>query len=204
MFSFYGNKVITTGEGGMLVTSKERLAKRARFVANHSMHPRRRYWHPVIGFNYRLSNIQAALGLAQLERIDELLADKQRIFHWYQELLADTEVELNPCAPGVLNSFWLVCALLPRGLSRDGVISQLREYGIETRPLFYPMHTLPAFRKYAQARPTPAVAADIAARGISLPSGVKLSQEDVYCVANALKRVVHDRLRKGSVTSLNR
>jgi perosamine synthetase len=191
IFSFFGNKLITTGEGGMLVTGDHRLAKRARFLASYAMHPRRRYWHPVIGFNYRLSNIQAALGLAQLERIGQLLSKKLQIFRWYQEFLAESELELNPSTPETSNSYWLVCALLPNKVSRDAVMRELQEYRIETRPFFYPMHTLPPFRKYAQSHPTPVVAADIANRGINLPSGVNLSEEDVYHVAHALTRAVH-------------
>jgi perosamine synthetase len=190
IFSYYGNKLITTGEGGMLVTNDKRLADRARFLANHAMHPRRRYWHPVIGANYRLSNVQAALGVAQLERIDELLLQKLKVFRWYEQFLAGSAIELNPSGPSTRNSYWLVCALLPRGVSRDAVMRELNQRAIDTRPLFYPMHTLPPLRKYANADHPPVIAADIASRGINLPSGVKLSKADVRYVADTLKEVL--------------
>jgi perosamine synthetase len=187
IFSFYGNKTITAGEGGILVTDDAALADRARLLANHAMDPERRYWHAEIGYNYRLSNIQAALALAQFERLEKLLERKREIFEWYGEALRGIgEVQLNPCMPWAENSYWLTCALLPRDVSSEAVMSNLRAAGIETRPFFTPMHLLPPFRNRPNRLRRLPIAEDLASRGINLPSSVKLSREDVRYIAAAL------------------
>jgi perosamine synthetase len=194
VFSFYGNKTITAGEGGMLVTDDAELAGRARLLSNHAMDPERRYWHSELGYNYRLSNIQAALGLAQFERIERLLELKRGIFKWYSELLRGIEgLELNPCMPWADNSYWLACALLPRSVSRDAVIKSMKVAGIETRPFFTPMHLLPLFHD-SGAGSLP-VAEDLASRGINLPSSVKLSKEDVHYISTVLLQCIQQAVR---------
>jgi perosamine synthetase len=110
VFSFYGNKIITTGEGGMITTNDEKIYEKARYLRDHAMSKEKRYWHTEIGYNYRLTNIQAALGLAQLERIDEIIQKKKEIFNWYQEGLKGLEnIKLNPEKEWAKNVYWMVC-----------------------------------------------------------------------------------------------
>lgn len=139
VFSFYGNKVITTGEGGMITTDNEELYEKAKYLRDHAMSKEKRYWHTEIGYNYRITNLQAALGLAQLERIEELILKKRQIFKWYKELLQDIEgIRLNPEKKGVKNVFWMVCLVLDKDfkIGRDELIKKLKEKGIDTRPFF--------------------------------------------------------------------
>jgi perosamine synthetase len=197
-FSFYGNKLITTGEGGMLITDDVAIAERARFLRDHSMSKQKRYWHPEIGYNYRLTNVQAALGLAQLERIDELLARKRAIMGWYREFLHGcNDLMLNPAEPWALSSYWMVSALLPASLVPERVALKLRAAGIDTRPFFPPMHTLPFYRGCGDGgdatRCFP-VAEDLAAHGLSLPSGSRLDCDDVRYIAEIVKQVLDEQL----------
>src|SRR5581483_8098019 len=115
VFSFYGNKIVTTGEGGMLVTGDRTLAERARFLRDHAMSPSRRYYHPEIGYNYRLTNLQAALGLAQLERVDEFIARRVEVMRWYREELRDRpDLILNPDLPWARSADWMVSMVFPK------------------------------------------------------------------------------------------
>jgi perosamine synthetase len=200
-FSFYGNKLITTGEGGMLVTDDGAIAERARFLRDHSMSKQKRYWHPEIGYNYRLTNVQAALGLAQLERIDELLARKRAIMSWYREFLCGrTGLMLNPAEPWALSSYWMVSALLPESFAPEYVASKLRGAGVDTRPFFPPMHTLPFYRGYGssgEATRCFPVAEDLADRGLSLPSGARLDRADVRYIAEVVKQVLDEEVVGG-------
>ena len=149
IFSFYGNKLITSGEGGMLVTNDSALAERANFLHDHAMRPETRYYHSEIGYNYRITNLQAALGLAQLRRAPELIARKREIMSWYREFLGDREdLKLNPSMPWADSSFWMVCALLPSRLDPASMMTELRASGIDSRPFFKPLHSLPPTRKY--------------------------------------------------------
>src|SRR5260370_19689395 len=111
-FSFYGNKLVTTGEGGMVVTNDDGLAERLRLLRGHGMDPQRRYWHPLVGFNYRMTNIAAALGLAQMERIDRLLQDRKQIAAWYNERLGNVRSLVLPVeAAGASSAFWMYSVL---------------------------------------------------------------------------------------------
>jgi len=185
VFSFYGNKIITTGEGGMVVTDSEEIYRTARLLRDHGMSPEKRYWHTRIGYNYRMTNLQAALGVAQLERVEELLSMRSRMFGWYRELLAEApEVRLNPAASWASPVCWMVCALLGEGEGerREEIQSRLHACGVDSRPFFYPISSLPIYGSRAQAPR----AAEIAARGILLPSSVSLSREQVERVTTAL------------------
>lgn len=197
VFSFYGNKLITTGEGGMLVTSDRGLAERARYLRDHAMSKDRRYWHSEVGYNYRMTNVQAAMGLAQLERIDSFLGHKREILNWYRADLGGA-ITLNPGLPWARSSYWLSCALLPDAAIRDAVMIALRERGVDTRPFFFPLHALPPYvdaPRYGAASTACLVAEDIGARGINLPSS-KLSRDDVSHISatllDVLARIVAD------------
>jgi perosamine synthetase len=188
-FSFYGNKIITTGEGGMVVCDDDRLAKRVRQLHGQGQDPERRYWFPMVGFNYRMTNIEAAIGLAQLERLDWHLARRREIASWYREELAGEEgIELSPEEPWARSAFWIMCAVLDKDRfgQRDEAMRVLDEAGIETRPFFYPMHTLPMYEQDNEGKEFP-VADDLASRGLNLPSSATLAREDVARVCAALR-----------------
>ncbi len=195
VFSFYGNKLITTGEGGMLTTDDEALAGRARFLKGHAMTRERRYFHDELGFNYSMTNIQAALGVAQLERIEEFIARKRAIFTRYAARLSSLGLVSNAERAGYVAVFWMVCAVLTSGdaARRDALCARLREHGIETRPFFAPMSHLPHLAAYrsvcADGEGCP-VAARLAERGFNLPSGCGLTDDDIDYVCDALAAVL--------------
>jgi perosamine synthetase len=177
-FSFYGNKVITTGEGGVLLTDNPAWDDRARLLRDHAMSRTERYFHPEIGYNYRLTNIQAALGVAQLERIEEFIAAKRRNAALYQERLAGVPgITPAPEAPWARNVYWMYSILVGKEypLSRDELMRQLKARGVDTRPFFHCIHTMPCH----QRDDTLPVAEDLAARGINLPSSTKLTEEQI-------------------------
>ena len=152
-FSFYGNKIITTGEGGMVVTDDDALAARLRLYRGQGVDPQRRYIHPVVGFNYRMTNIAAAIGLAQLERIDMILAARRQVADWYAERLAGiSSLRLLGAEPWAVPVPWLVTVLLTEGGAneRDAVMATLLADGIDSRPVFYPMHEQPPYREEAR------------------------------------------------------
>ena len=192
VFSFYGNKIVTCGEGGMVVTDDPELARKVRLFKGQGMDPARRYWFPTIGYNYRMTNIEAAIGLAQLEKVDWLLARKREIAEQYAQCLRDVSgVSLQPEKEWARNVYWMNSALLDPSVrsSRDEVMRRLDEAGIETRPFFYPMHTLPMYRESVAGRVLP-VAGDVAMRGMNLPSSVLLTAGDVEYVCDNLARAM--------------
>lgn len=184
-FSFYGNKIITTGEGGMLTTDDDELAEKARWLRDHGMSPTKRYWHPVIGFNYRLTNIQAALGVAQMERIEDFVARKRGIAALYNDLLKRIPgIKLPPEEPWARNVFWMYSILVGQefGVSRDALMEHLKSRGIDSRPFFHPIHTLPPYHD-GQSLP---VAERLAQQGMNLPSAVTLTDKDIRRVVHAI------------------
>ncbi len=150
-FSFFGNKVITCGEGGMVLTQDEALARKIRQLKGQGQDFERRYWFPVVGYNYRMTNVAAALGLAQLEKIDDYLAARDEIASWYREELAGCpDLALAAVDPGERAVCWLFSVVLQRlprhaGEERDSVMARLRQAGVDSRPFFYPCHTLPPY-----------------------------------------------------------
>jgi perosamine synthetase len=187
-FSFYGNKIITTGEGGMVVTDDDALAARMRQLRGQGQDPDRRYWFPLVGFNYRMTNVAAAIGLGQVERFDWHLERRRENAGWYRERLREhSSLQFSPEAAWARSSYWINCVVLGDDveIERDAMMAALAERGIETRPFFYSMHTLPMYRDGAEGRSFP-VADALSARGINLPSSAELSQEDVEYVCDAL------------------
>jgi len=185
-FSFFGNKIVTTGEGGMITTDDDDLAARLRLFRGQGMDPSRRYWFPVVGYNYRMTNIQAAIGLAQMETIDQALAERDRLAKWYDAALEplDSQIVRPHCQAWAGQVFWMYNIFLREGGEerRNAVMRELDEKGIETRPVFYPMHVLPP---YAQESDFPV--ADLwAQRGINLPTHQALSRDDVQRIAESL------------------
>lgn len=185
-FSFFGNKTITTGEGGMVVARDPALVQRLRLVKGQGQSPTRRYWHVELGFNYRMTNICAAIGLAQLERLPEILARKRRIVDLYRASLADLPVTLQRPQTNVRSAEWLLSLLLPERCDREAVMAAMEAAGVETRPVFYCAHQMPMYDR-GQRLP---VAEAIAARGMSLPSFPSLTDEEVTVVAAVLREAL--------------
>ncbi len=187
-FSFFGNKIITTGEGGMVMTPHADLADHIRQLKGQGQDPTRRYWHSIVGYNYRMTNVQAAIGLAQLERIETLLAERDTIAEWYRrELRGMPGIALQGREEHVRNACWLFSLLLEPGSrqKRDHVIALMLQAGVETRPFFYPVHTLPPYRASA-VLPGCSSAERISANGLSLPTWVGITQDHVRRVCEAL------------------
>ena len=204
VFSFYGNKIITTGEGGMITTDDEELCQTAKRLRDHAMHPIRRYWHGEIGYNYRMTNLQAALGMAQLKRIDEFSRRRRELMEWYRAGLGHrAELRLNCEATWAANAYWMVCLEVDgmNEASRQSLMANLRARGVDSRPYFYPVSDMPMYRN----ADTP-VAHRVSPRGINLPTFVDLSREKVdYICATVeraldgltLERRTHVRSRRG-------
>lgn len=184
-FSFYGNKTITTGEGGMVVTNDDMLAVRVRRLKGQGLAPYREYWHDIVGYNYRMTNIAAAIGLAQLENAQLFLERKRAIAEQYRTHLAGTLFTIHSEAPGVRHSYWMVSILAPTADERDRIRAELARHGIETRPTFFPVHTMPMYaHRYERHR----IAETIGLRGINLPSYPALSPSQIEEICDALKR----------------
>jgi len=186
-FSLFGNKVITTGEGGIVTTDDERLAERMRRIRGQGMDPKRRYWFPEVGYNYRMTNLAAALGVSQLKKIDRLIAAHRQVAHWYLQELAEVPGLVMPVEREDVHSvFWLFSLRLraaeDRPELRDELMWRLLEDGIDTRPFFHPMHTMPVYDQDGDFR----VADRIARSGLSLPSSPRLDHDDVRHIAGRL------------------
>jgi len=185
-FSFYGNKVVTTGEGGMLLLDDEALYERAKMLRDHAMSPTNRYYHPYIGYNYRLTNVQAAIGLAQIERLDEFVIAKRRNAELYAEYLVDIPgITLQPEADWAKSVYWMYSILVnePYSLSRDALMAVLREQGVDTRPFFHAIHTMPCHKR-DESLP---VAESLARTGINLPSSVKLTEKQIVYICEQIR-----------------
>ena len=189
IFSFFGNKIITTGEGGMVVTDRDDLAGKIRLLRDHGMSRERRYWHTELGYNYRMTNIQAALGVAQMERIDTILEAKQRLAQRYAAGLRDVSgLILPPAAAWAEPVCWLYSILVDSsafGMDRDALMGELKAHGIETRPFFVPAHQQPIYDTQ-QSLPN---AEHLGAVGLSLPSSSNLRPQDADHVIQAIREI---------------
>ena len=194
VFSFHGSKTLTTGEGGMLVTDREDILKRVTALQNHGQTADGPlYFNEEIGFKYKMSSMQAALGLAQLERIEGLIDRKREIFSWYQEELIGVDgVQLNREPPETKNSYWMVTAIVDDrfDLPKTRLMEALSAEGIDTRPFFYPLSALPAYQllggEEVWLKKNP-VAYRLSRQAINLPSALSLNRDDVRRVCGALK-----------------
>jgi perosamine synthetase len=177
----------------MLVTDDEQLFQRVSVLRDHGRAPRdTMFFNREVAFKYKMSSMQAALGLAQLERIDELVERKREIFRWYRANLAGRpELTLNDEAPGTKNAYWMVTVIVDPelGVPKEELIHQLRAADIDTRPFFHPLSSIPAYADSPSAigaRERNPVAYRIAPYGVNLPSGLNLTKEDVYRVCEVL------------------
>jgi perosamine synthetase len=191
-FSFYGNKIITTGEGGMCVTRDAGIDQRLRSLRDHGMRPERRYWHDEVGFNFRLTNLCAAVGVAQLEGIFQFLDRRREIGLAYAAGLADIPgLMIIPDALVGEKVDWLFCAFLTEGgeAERDEVLRQLRQRGIDSRPTFYPAHTMPPYRELRRHGPL-ANAERFGHSGINLPLHPAMTDHDVTRVIESVREIL--------------
>lgn len=187
-FSLYGNKILTTGEGGVVTTNDEQIADAARELRDHAFSRERHFWHRRVGFNYRMTNLQAAVGLAQVERLEELVARRSEIARLYRHALGGIDgLELPPDVDGGVMWMFAVRVRSGRfGIDRDELRRRLAAVGIETRTFFVPMHLQPVYRRMFAGQRYP-VAEELGATGLYLPSAPGLSQDDVAYVAQAIR-----------------
>jgi perosamine synthetase len=189
-FSFYGNKTITTGEGGMIVTNDETLYDRTYHLKMHGLAKYREYWHDVIGFNYRMTNICAAIGLAQLENAEEKILKKRELRNWYEKAFSGTSIKTHSEAKNVFHSYWMYSILVDNHKTREDLRKHLSECGIETRPSFYPVHTMPMFVRKFHSLP---VAEHLGWCGINLPSWPGLSEQQVGQIGEIIIKYLTER-----------
>ena len=182
VFSFYGNKIITSGEGGMITTDDPDIYARARYLRDHAMSKETRYWHTEVGYNYRMTNIQAALGLAQLEQIDGFIKERADILAAYRARLEPHGVICNPRVNAEPVN-WITCAVV-KGLGRtrrDAVAAALKTKGVDTRPFFFPMTDFPM---YADMGAQNRVSAQLSADGFNLPTFIGITEDEIANVCS--------------------
>lgn len=193
VFSFHGSKTVTTGEGGMLVTDREDLFKRIQVLRDHGRQPGdRMFFNTEVAYKYKMSSMQAALGLAQLERIDELLDRKREQFKWYKQKLSGIAgITMNAEPADTRNAYWMVTIVLdPKlGLNKTQLMERLHQRGIDTRPFFHPLSSIPAYEDSEQAhiaRRQNTTAYNISPYAINLPSALSLGEDEIETVCVAL------------------
>ena len=195
-FSFFANKQITTGEGGMIAFSELQDVERAKLLRDHGMSRSKRYWHTVPGFNYRMTNMQAGIGVAQLSRLQSIQARRMEIFNRYESILAESSaIQFLPKNNWSTNSLWLFTVRLPGAAEavRDGVIHSMAELGYELRPGFYPLSHMDPYRSFAKF-PCP-VSERLSRELISLPTYPDITDENVDGLAKALVATVEPRIK---------
>jgi len=192
-FSFYANKIIVTGEGGMMITDEEKIAEQARLLRNLAFSNERRFLHHFVGFNYRMTNIQAAMGVAQLNRIDDIIEKKRRIAHAYNALLREIPgIVLPPEKSWAKNVYWMYSILIEEefGMDRDRLMKKLAENGIETRTFFIPMNQQPIFREMGLfGKEICPVAEELSRKGLYLPSSITLTDSQMAFIVETVKKI---------------
>lgn len=194
-FSFFANKIITTGEGGMCLTNDQKLAEKMRVLLNHGMNKKnKKYWHEILGFNYRLTNLQAGIGLAQLEKIDLALLMRSRISSLYNFYLKNTfdKIKSLEKLPNANPVCWFYSLIINEDNLRDKLLEKLKENNIETRPFFYPAHIMPPYQKYIRPGQHFPVSEDLAARGFNLPTFVGLKELQIKYICEILEKNLSD------------
>lgn len=199
-FSFYPNKHITTGEGGMIVTNDLALAERCQSLRNLCFQPQKRFYHQELGWNMRMTNLQAAVGVAQLERLDEFVIKKREMGKLYNQLLSNLSDWLQ--LPVVEtehaeNIYWVYSIVLKDQLNKNAatIMKRLAELGIGTRPFFYPLHLQPALQQLGLfANESYPIAEKIAEYGFYIPSGLALTKEQIKKVAETVREVIYESI----------
>jgi len=188
-FSFHGSKTLVTGEGGMLLTNSKKIIDKAKYYNDHCKDPHKIFWNLEIGYKYKMSNMQAACGLAQLERVDELSTKKRQIFSWYQKKLSKIKgVQLNTESDHTKNTYWMITVVFDKKykISKEKLIKQFSEYNIQIRPFFYPLSSLP----FTKTKSNTPVAFDISSRAINLPCGANLTKTEVSHICKVLLKIL--------------
>ena len=191
-FSFQGAKTLTTGEGGILLTNDSEKFETIEKLGDHGRSLGKKLWNDEIGYKYKMSNIQAALGLAQLERIDELVDKKRQIFSWYKKILGEIEgIKMNVEKSGSRNSYWMTTIVIEKNIniSRDQIIQKLKEWNIDSRPTFYPLSHMPMFTTQHNQN-----AENFSKNGINLPSGHNLEEKQVEYICQVLQKILGDEV----------
>ena len=186
-FSFHGTKTITTGEGGMLVTNSDEHFERASILHDHGRDPKidKVFWAEKIGFKYKMSNLQAALGLAQVERVDELVQRKIEFFRAYYEQLMDLkQIVFNHQQSNVKNAYWMPTIILNKQSDKDGLMKYLKQSNIDARPFFYPVSSFPEFNQCMNNK----VSIELSSCGMNLPSAFDLSFEDIHYICDLIRK----------------
>jgi perosamine synthetase len=197
IFSFFANKSITTGEGGMLLLKNESAYLLAKKLKDHGMSSDRRYWHEEVGYNYRMTNMQAAIGCAQMERINEFIEKKIEVANTYESYLKGEDNIFLPVQPkNGINSNWLFTIVLDKSIStkRDIVLKELDYAGIQARRTFYPIHLMPPYKKYKTENYEYPNSIMLADSGICLPSWSDIEHEKIHYVAKTLKKIINKNL----------
>ncbi len=183
-FSFFGNKTITTGEGGMVMTNDADLYEKCCHYKAQGVSKTREYWHDVVGYNYRMTNIQAAIGLAQLEKIEEKVSKKELLGQWYAHYLKETPLVFHLPRPNVRHTYWMCSVLARNEKERKDLREYLAENGIETRPTFPAIHNMPMYNTKEHFP----IAEELSTRGINLPSYPALGEQDIIQICSIIKR----------------
>ncbi len=192
IFSFYGNKVITTGEGGAVIFKEKKNYEKAKILRDHGMRPGKRYWHDHIGYNYRMTNLQAAIGVAQLEQLPDFLKRRKKSASIYNELLKDVDsITPQTLEPWAESCNWLYTIILGKDLriDRDVLMGKLLMNGIDTRPTFYSLHTMPVYSQYKGDRSFK-ISLNLSNRGISLPSSSMIEEKEIFTVVETIKSII--------------
>lgn len=197
-FSYYSNKIIVCGEGGMVVTNDKNAAEKMRLLRNHAF-TKNRFTHEEVGFNYRMTNIQAAIGLAQLENIDKLVRMRINNAHLYNKLLKNVKgITMPPCKEWAKNVYWMYGILLDKdfGISSDMLRKELLKEGIDTRSFFVPLHKQPVFHKkfkkyknFPEVNGSYPISENLGKNGLYLPSTSSLPKEDIVYITDTIKRI---------------
>lgn len=193
VFSFHGSKTLVTGEGGMLLTDDKNIIEKARYFYDHCKDPKKIFWNLEIGYKYKMSNFQAACGLAQLERINQLLEKKRKIFSWYQKRLGNIPgLQLNTERLHTKNSYWMITVVFDKNykIIKEKLIKELDNNGIQARPFFYPLSSLPAVRKRTDVAVNTPVAFDVSTRAINLPCGLQITKKEIDYVCKCLQKIL--------------
>ena len=197
VFSFHGSKTMTTGEGGMLVTDRDDVFARVGVLRDHGRNPGDvSFFNQEVAFKYKMSSFQAAIGLAQVERAEELVSRKREIFSWYRDRLFEVPgISLNPESVGTRNSYWMTTVVLDAamGLTKEAVIQYLNDKQIDSRPVFHPLSHIPAYRQTSaaeRARSLNRSASAISPYGINLPCGMSITENQVDYVCDSLREVI--------------
>jgi len=190
-FSFHGSKTIVMGEGGVFTTNDERIYSRAKFLGDQAKHPTIRFFNEEVGYKFRLSNLQAAFGLGQMERLEEIVGKKRQVFQWYKKELEYVEdLTLDPELPGIRSNYWMVTPVLSANRREDAAwaLSELEKRAVSGRPFFYPCTDLPIYQG-CRREPTP-VAHRLHSRGFNLPCGAEMTREEVRYVCAHLRQIL--------------